>query len=343
MKIPEDISFEVVPQTLVFKEPATTSRGVYQNRHVWYVYAKSNLYPNNVGVGECAPLPKLSCDDIDDYESVLRYFLKKISLQKSLDYDSLRNYPSILFGIETALLNLERGSLALFDTPFSRGEVGIKINGLVWMGSFDEMYSRLESKIASGFDCIKVKIGSIDLEREMSLIEGIRERFEKSLIEIRVDANGAFNSNNVGKVLSTLANLQVHSIEQPIRAGNWSQMADICVSSPLPIALDEELIGVNTVNDKRRLLDVIKPNYIVLKPSLHGGMYGCNEWIALAKERNIGYWITSALESNIGLNAIAQWCATKDSDMPQGLGTGLLFEKNVDVPLHIKGNMLWFQ
>src|SRR5574344_1615642 len=154
MKIPEDISFEVVPQTLVFKEPATTSRGVYQNRHVWYVYAKSNLYPNNVGVGECAPLPKLSCDDIDDYESVLRYFLKKISLQKSLDYDSLRNYPSILFGIETALLNLERSSLALFDTPFSRGEVGIKINGLVWMGSFDEMYSRLESKIASGFDCI---------------------------------------------------------------------------------------------------------------------------------------------------------------------------------------------
>ena len=248
----------------------------------------------------------------------------------------------MLFGLETAFYHLHAGSLAFWDTPFSRGEEGITINGLIWMGSFDEMYARIREKMSAGFRCIKLKIGAIDFDKELQLIEFIRSHFDKDEIELRVDANGAFKPSDAMSRLEALSKFDLHSIEQPIRQGQWEEMAKLCATTPLPIALDEELIGVNTESEKIRLLETIRPQYIILKPSLHGGIAGSKEWIRLANERNIGYWITSALESNIGLNAIAQWTATQEHILPQGLGTGQLFTDNIESPLCIKGERLWF-
>jgi L-alanine-DL-glutamate epimerase-like enolase superfamily enzyme len=257
----------------------------------------------------------------------------------------MRPYPSMLFGLETALLSLERHP-NLIDTPFSRGEVGIPINGLVWMGSYEEMEQRLEEKLEQGFRCIKLKIGAIDFEQELDLIKKIRQRFSHHDVELRVDANGAFHYEDGDALykLELLSQYALHSIEQPIRKGQWANMAELCRESPLPIALDEELIGVNDPEQKRQMLRIIKPAYIVLKPSLHGGMMGCREWIGIADEEGIGSWITSALESNIGLNAIAQFCSSVYGDaitFPQGLGTGQLFTDNIPMPLEIRGNELW--
>ena len=257
----------------------------------------------------------------------------------------MRTYPSILFGLETAFAQLEaHGSTVLFDTPFGRGEVGISINGLVWMGSFDEMYQRIEAKLQQGFHCVKLKIGAIDFDKELELIRHIRESFSKKQIELRVDANGAFTPNNALQRLEALAKYDIHSIEQPIKQHQWKAMARLCAISPLPIALDEELIGVNVKSMKADLLDTIQPQYIILKPSLHGGMYGTEEWLQLAEERGIGSWITSALESNVGLNAIAHFCAKvygSHITTPQGLGTGQLFTDNITMPLEIRGDELW--
>lgn len=237
------------------------------------------------------------------------------------------------------------GSTALSETPFSRGEEGIPINGLVWMGSFEEMYARLEEKLQQGFHCVKLKIGAIDFSRELELVRHIRKHFSKEQIELRVDANGGFTPENAMQRLRDLAKYDIHSIEQPVKQHQWREMAFLCKESPLPIALDEELIGVNQPEQKARLLDTIHPAYIVLKPSLHGGMMGCREWIRLARERGIGSWITSALESNVGLNAIAHFCAEvygPHITMPQGLGTGLLYMDNIDRPLEIIGDKLWY-
>lgn len=225
---------------------------------------------------------------------------------------------------------------------FLRGRQGIPINGLIWMGNFDEMYQRIEEKMKAGFRCIKLKIGAIDFERELELLSHIRKHFSPEQIELRVDANGAFSPEDALRKLEQLNEFQLHSIEQPIRAGQWQAMKQLCATTPFPIALDEELIGINERERKIELLDTIRPQYIILKPSLHGGIQGSQEWIALAAERGIGSWVTSALESNIGLNAIAQWCATLQPSLPQGLGTGLLFTDNVDYPLHIQGDCLWY-
>ena len=237
------------------------------------------------------------------------------------------------------------GSPALFDTPFARGEEGIVINGLVWMGTFEQMSVRMEEKLAAGFRCVKLKIGAIDWQRELELIRHIRSRYTREQIELRVDANGGFSPDNASERLDALAQYGIHSIEQPIRPRQWAEMARLCRVSPLPIALDEELIGVNDPGEKARLLDELRPAYIVLKPSLHGGMAGCREWIRLARERGIGSWITSALESNVGLNAVAHLCAEVYGPhilMPQGLGTGMLYTDNIDMPLQIRGDKLWF-
>lgn len=335
------IKSEIIPYELHFKQPAGTSRGVYTTRKVWYVKF-TDTETGNTGMGECAPLPNLSCDDIPDYEEILRKHCFNIEKTGEIDYKSLNNYPSMLFGIETALKHLHSKSLALWNTSFSRGEEGITINGLIWMGSFDEMYKRLEEKMKSGFRCIKLKIGAIDFDKELQLLSHIRKYFSPRDIEIRVDANGAFGPDDAMEKLNALSQFHIHSIEQPIRQGQWEKMKELCSMSPIGIALDEELIGINDRSEKIRLLDTICPQYIILKPSLHGGIYGSGEWIELAKERGIGYWITSALESNIGLNAIAQWTATQDHKLPQGLGTGLLFTDNIDSPLYIKGEKLWF-
>lgn len=340
------MKIKISERTLHFKQPAGTSRGVYNTRQSWYIELSSDENPDVKGIGECATLPDLSCDAVPEYEKVLRAVCRQFENSESIDYNMLRPYPSILFGLETALAQYRAGgSAALFDTPFARGEEGITINGLVWMGTFEEMYARLEEKLKAGFHCVKLKIGAIDFGREIELIRHIREHFTKEQIELRVDANGGFTPEDALTKMEQLARYDIHSIEQPIRQHQWSEMARLCRESPLPIALDEELIGVNMKAMKEELLDTIRPSYIILKPSLHGGMHGCEEWIALARERGIGSWITSALESNVGLNAIAHFAAKiygPNVRMPQGLGTGQLFTDNIPMPIEIRGDKLWF-
>jgi o-succinylbenzoate synthase len=335
-------NIQITPRLLHFKQPAGTSRGVYNTRKVWYIEISSMENPSIKGIGECAPLPNLSCDDVPQYEEVLQQACSRVAREGNIPIESLRNYPSILFGLETALRHYETGSLALWDTPFSRGEAGIPINGLIWMGNFEEMYRQIEAKMEAGYRCIKLKIGAIDFDAELTLLKHIRSRFSVKDIELRVDANGAFSPAEAMHKLDALSKLDLHSIEQPIRAGQWEEMARLTARTPLPIALDEELIGHNTPEIKKELLSAIRPQYIILKPSLHGGICGSNEWIAEAEKQNIGWWVTSALESNIGLNAIAQWCATLHNALPQGLGTGQLFTDNIDLPLEIRKDCLWF-
>ena len=335
-------TIKIVPRRLHFKQPAGTSRGSYTTRDVWYLHLTSDKYPDRVGIGECAPLPKLSCDDMQGYESVLAHICNEVTEQGGFSVESLRDYPSILFGLETAFRHLERGCFELWDTPFSRGEVGIPINGLIWMGDYKKMLEQIEAKMAVGFRCIKLKIGAINFEEELALLRFIRSHFSAKEVELRVDANGAFAPADAMEKLKRLAELDLHSIEQPIRAGQWEDMARLTAETPLPIALDEEVIGINIPERKQCLLDSVHPQYIILKPSLHGGMAGGNEWIREAEKRNIGWWITSALESNIGLNAIAHWCATFNNPLPQGLGTGALFTNNVDMPLEVRKDSLWY-
>lgn len=337
------MKINIKKRILHFKQPAGTSRGVYTERKIWLV---EMIEGEKRGIGECAPLPQLSTDDLPDYEEKLHTFCQQTERTGIIDYSTLCPYPSMLFGLETAWAQIQaNGSLKLFDTPFGRGEEGIIINGLVWMGTFEEMYHRIEEKIQAGFHCVKLKIGAIDWEREISLIQFIRQHFSKQQIELRVDANGGFTPQEAMRKLEQLATNDIHSIEQPIKQHQWKEMAQLCKESPLPIALDEELIGVNDKANKENLLDTIRPQYIILKPSLHGGMHGSEEWIQLAREREIGSWITSALESNIGLNAIAHFAAKTYGPhitMPQGLGTGQLFTDNIDMPIEIRGEKLYF-
>ena len=348
------MTYRIEERLLHFKQPAGTSRGVYTTRKIWLVH----LYDGDRhGVGECAPLPDLSCDFLPNYAEVLECHTGdrnhcdipsachsgSCPQRDILTAPGLRDYPSMLFGLETALLNLQNGN-RLFDTAFSRGEVGIPINGLVWMGNHEEMLRRMEEKLEQGFHCIKLKIGAIDFDQELDLIRRIRDRFSYHEVELRVDANGAFPFDEALYKLELLSQYNIHSIEQPIRQGQWAYMAQLCRESPLPIALDEELIGVNDPEMKRHMLNIIKPRYIILKPSLHGGMSGCREWIDIARDMGVGSWITSALESNIGLNAIAQFASSIYGDnitMPQGLGTGQLFTDNFDLGLEIIGDRLY--
>jgi o-succinylbenzoate synthase len=339
------VKIDIEERVLHFKQPAGTSRGVYTERRIWLVTISDG---ERIGVGECAPLPNLSCDDIPNYTEVLRRFCDEVERTGELDTEALRDYPSMLFGLETALMDvrckMEDGRSLLFDNAFSRGEVGIPINGLVWMGSFEEMRERIEQKLAQGFHCVKLKIGAIDFDAELELVRRIRERFSLHEVELRVDANGAFPFEEALYKMELLSQFALHSIEQPIKAKQWANMAELCRESPLPIALDEELIGVNDPDQKRQMLNIIRPRYIILKPSLHGGMMGVREWIDIANDMGIGSWITSALESNIGLNAIAQLAADiygPHIRMPQGLGTGQLFTDNIPMPLEIRGEKLW--
>lgn len=347
------------PTILQFKQPAGTSRGVYTERKVWYLVAE---HRGAWGIGECAPLPKLSCDDVEDYDQRLADFCRQVErlVEDRWDFEpddlaknvpALCDYPSIRFGLETLWLSLKASHqhcapFRLYDTPFARGEEAIVINGLVWMGTYDEMSERMAQKLADGFRCIKIKIGAIDFEREVALLRTLRQQYPATVVQLRVDANGAFKTDEAVDKLRTLAQFGIHSIEQPIRAGQWQAMANLCQTSPLSIALDEELIGINTLEQKVALLDTIRPQYIILKPTLHGGITGCREWIDLAAARGIGYWVTSALETNVGLNAIAQWQSTLPAspwrDMPQGLGTGQLFETNYPhLSLAIEGQTLY--
>lgn len=337
----------ITSKLLHFLQPAGTSRGVYNTRLSFYLKLTSDEQPNVVGVGECATLPDLSCDAMppNEYERKLRTFCDEYERTGAIDYEAMRAYPSMLFGLETAVAQFNaKGSLNFFDTPFGRGEEGIPINGLVWMGTFEEMFKRLEAKLKAGFRCIKIKIGAIDFDRELQLIRHIRSTFSRKDVELRVDANGGFTPEEALSRMEALVQYDIHSIEQPIKQHQWMEMARLCAATPLPIGLDEELIGVNERQKKIELLDTIRPQYIVLKPSLHGGMAGTAEWIQLARERNIGSWITSALESNVGLNAIAQLTASiygTNIRHAQGLGTGQLFADNIEMPLKVIGDKLW--
>lgn len=333
---------QIIPKVLHFKQPAGTSRGTYTTRNSWYLVLTSDEAPERYGIGECAPLPKLSCDDVPDYERLLAEICRQTKSKGKPDTELLRPYPSIQFGLETAFRHFHAGNYALWDTPFSRGEAGIPINGLIWMGEYKKMLEQIEAKMQSGFRCIKLKIGAINFEEELALLKHIRAHFSAKEIELRVDANGAFSPTDALDKLHRLAELDLHSIEQPIRAGQWEEMARLTAETPLSIALDEELIGCNTLQGKKELLSAIRPQYIILKPSLHGGISGGQEWIDEAERQKIGWWITSALESNIGLNAIAQWCATFNNPLPQGLGTGALFTDNVEMPLSIRKDCLWY-
>lgn len=334
---------DIIPRVLHFKRPAGTSRGVYTTRKSWFLRLVDEAIPTKEFWGECAPLPQLSCDDVADYETILKCFCDDVETSKSIDYERWKAYPSMVFGMETLLLHHQQGSWAFWDTPFAKGEQGIMINGLIWMGDYEWMLQQIRHKLELGFRCVKLKIGAIDFEQELELLHFIRKHFPPEVVELRVDANGAFAPDDALAKLQRLAALDLHSIEQPICAGQRMQMRMITDASPLPIAFDEELIGIHELEDKQKLLDETCPQYLVLKPSLHGGMKGAGEWIREAEKRNIGWWITSALESNIGLNAIAQWCAHLQTTMPQGLGTGQLFTDNVAEPrLEVRGDALWF-
>jgi len=326
---------------LNFKRPSGTSRGILTEKDSWFIRIWDDRNPEIKGVGECSIIKGLSPDDREGYLDKLKEVCDQIDDFWYYLEEGLREWPSIYFGLETAFLDFKaKGSKILFPSKFTTGEKSIPINGLIWMGDSVFMKEQIQQKLEAGFDCIKMKIGAIHFKEELLLLESIRKEFGSDKIELRVDANGAFGVDSALDKLKDLSQFQLHSIEQPIKAGQWRDMAQLCESTPLPIALDEELIGVYNLQAKLDLLDTIKPQYIILKPSLLGGIKGSKEWIDIAEERNIPWWITSALESNIRLNAIVQWTYTLNNSLPQGLGTGQLYTNNISSPLVIsRGNL----
>ncbi len=327
----------ITKKVFKFKRPSGTSRGILTEKHAWFIELWHASEPSIKGIGECSIIPGLSPDfsDFRTYEAKLNDVASNIS-------QDLTDWPSIKFGVETALLDLKNGGRQkLFNNRFTRGEEKIPINGLIWMGDEGFMREQIEEKIELGFDTIKMKIGAIDFEVEMTLLSSIRKRFSSDQMTLRVDANGAFTAQNALAKLQRLAECDIHSIEQPVAPGQWQIMRSLCEETPLDIALDEELIGVHATKEKCALLDTIKPQYIILKPSLHGGFSGSREWIKLAEDRSIPWWMTSALESNIGLNAICQFAGEFDNELPQGLGTGSLYENNIESDLTVENGMIY--
>ncbi|KOS05233.1 mandelate racemase [Flavobacterium akiainvivens] len=325
---------------LDFKRPSGTSRGIMTQKETWFIILEDG---GKKGIGECGILRGLSIDDRPDYEERLAWACQNIHLGEEKLWQELVEFPSIQFGLETAFRSLAAETpFDLFPSEFTTGTKNIPINGLVWMGDEAYMKQQVEEKLASGFNCIKLKIGAIDFDKELTLLEFICNHFTAEQIEIRVDANGAFSQSDALDKLHQLSKYQLHSIEQPIKQHQEDAMQELCNKTPLPIALDEELIGVFKYEEKEALLQKIKPQFIILKPSLVGGFKGSGEWIELAEKHDIGWWVTSALESNIGLNAIAQWTYTLNNPMPQGLGTGALYTNNFESPLVVKNGQLCY-
>ena len=326
---------------LNFKRPSGTSRGVMTEKETWFIILEND---DKKGIGECGILRGLSIDDRPDYEEKLQWTCDNIHLGKEQLWEALLEFPSIQFGVEMAFQSLSSETpFLLFPSAFTDESKSMVINGLVWMGEESFMKQQIEEKLAQGFTCVKLKIGAIDFDQELQLLRFIREHFSPEQVEIRVDANGAFDLHSALDKLRQLSEFKLHSIEQPIQKNQTDRMAELCKTSPFPIALDEELIGVFDVQEKEQLLLKIRPQYIILKPSFVGGFRGTQEWISLAEKHNIGWWITSALESNIGLNAIAQWTFLQHNLMPQGLGTGALYSNNFDCPLTVATGQLWYQ
>lgn len=324
---------------LQFKRPSGTSRGVLLDKETFLLTISEE---GRKGVGECAVFRGLSFDDRPDYEEKLKWLCENINQDSVFLKKELKEFPSIWFGYEQAIQNLKYGGSLYFPSEFTEGKSAITINGLIWMGDAGYMEEQIQEKLDKGFHCIKLKIG-VDWKSEHVILQKLREKFSKDQLELRVDANGGFSKEEALIILHQLADLHIHSIEQPVKAGNWDDMAELCTKTPIPIALDEELIGITDPEKKRQLLEKIKPQYIILKPALVGGFSGSDEWISLAENQNTGWWITSALESNIGLNAIAQYTFTKKNPMPQGLGTGALFVNNFESDLELRNELLWFK
>tara|TARA_R100001369_G_scaffold22674_1_gene41293 strand:+ start:49403 stop:50437 length:1035 start_codon:yes stop_codon:yes gene_type:complete len=325
---------------LNFKRPSGTSRGVLTTKETWFLVISSE---GKTGIGECGILRSLSVDDRPGYEEKLKWVCNNITLGPKLLWEELLEFPSIQFGVEMAFKSLaSQNPFILFPSEFTNGQKAIPINGLVWMGEKSFMKQQIVEKIQHGFSCIKLKIGAIDFKAELDLLDYIRTEFSSEDIEIRVDANGAFPVEEALNKLKRLCEFDIHSIEQPIKQGQFEKMAELCRESPIPIALDEELIGITSVTKKEELLQIIKPQYVIFKPSLIGGFRGTQEWLDIAKKLKIGWWVTSALESNVGLNTIAQWTFTKESPMPQGLGTGGLYTNNFDSPLQVKNGSIQY-
>ena len=325
---------------LNFKNPSGTSRGVLNTKETWFLIVEQD---GKKGIGECGILRGLSADDRPDYEEKLTWTCQNIHLGKDKLWEQLIEFPSIQFGVEMAFESLASSNpFLLFPSEFTEGKKTISINGLIWMGEPQFMKQQIEEKLAQGFNCIKLKIGAIDFQKELDLLHYIRANFDEKSIEIRVDANGAFNKMEALNKLNQLSGFELHSIEQPISVKQYDSMAELCRKTPIPIALDEELIGIFNYYEKEALLQKIKPQFIILKPSFIGGFKGTKEWIDLAEKYQIGWWITSTLESNIGLNAIAQWTFLQNNSMPQGLGTGGLYTNNFDCPLEVKNGQLQY-
>jgi len=323
---------------LKFKRPSGTSRGVLTEKETWFLKIS---HGDNFGIGECGILRSLSYDDRPDYEEKLKWVCNNINIGQEMLWEELREFPSIQFGVEMAFKSLRsKDPFLLFPSAFTSGEKAIPINGLIWMGDKQFMKKQISEKIEAGFSCIKLKIGAIDFETELDLLDAIRSNFSEDEIELRVDANGAFAPKEALKKLELLSKYQLHSIEQPIKQGQVEEMAILCRKTPLPIALDEELIGVIDVTEKENLIQTINPQYAIFKPSLIGGFRGTEEWKSICETNGVKWWITSALESNVGLNGIAQYTFTLDSDLPQGLGTGGLYTNNFESPLNVENGTI---
>lgn len=342
---------DYIKHRLQFKFEAGTSRGVLTERDAYFIRLQDLDNQSINGFGEASPLVGLSVDDRPDFEEKLAYFIRQVNQVIVSQYTDIQwitdlipvDFPSIRFALETAWLDLQNaGQGIVYKNDFSLGYKPLTINGLIWMGKPEFMLAQIEEKLQKGFSCLKMKIGAIDFETELNILKTIRQSFSPEKITLRVDANGAFSYEDALFKLEKLAKLHIHSIEQPIRAGQIEAMRQLCQASPLPIALDEELIGIQTLNEKKDLLEFIKPQFIILKPTLLGGFKSCEEWIQLADYLGITWWITSALEANIGLNAISQFTARFDNPLPQGLGTGSLYHNNLNSPLELKGENLWY-
>ncbi len=328
---------------LHFKNPAGTSRGILNRKPSWYIIIEDESIHGFKAIGECSIIPGLSIDKEELIESKLKEICERIQQGNYNVNEKIPDFPAIQFGIETALLDYQaHGSKILYPSEFTEGKKGIPINGLIWMGDEKSVLKQIEQKLVQGFRCIKLKIGLKDLELDFSTIKNLRTQYTKTELEIRTDANGAYTYNQAKLVLEKLKKLGVHSIEQPIAPNQAESMALLCEMNILPIALDEELIGVADKEKRQQLLNTIKPQFIIIKPSLLGGIYESEEWIELAKKLKTGWWITSALESNIALNAIAQWTYSKKVEIPQGLGTGSLYRKNIEAPLTVVGEKLFY-
>jgi o-succinylbenzoate synthase len=337
------LNYSLEPHLLEYLRPATTSRGALNFRKLWILKVWDSSNPETIGQGEIGIIPNLSPEDRPDIEDILETALQQLQSTHKVDPALLQELPALSFALECAILDLEMsGKGLLFPSAYAQKQEGIKINGLVWMHDIPEMVAEAKTKIEQGFDCIKFKVGALDFDSECRMLESIRKLPNGHSLEIRLDANGAFSVEDALLKLKELHKFSIHSIEQPIKPNQWDAMQEICAKSPFAIALDEELIGVKE-SDIERLLKSTKPQYIILKPSLVGGLRASDKWIEKATKLSIGWWATSALESNIGLNAIAQWVAAKNPSLPQGLGTGKLYKTNFEPETEIRKGYLWLK